>query len=91
MAGHPSVATSKRCLIILRKYWGKKLDGIRIDPLGETAIAFFQFHSTVKLRGREELYRPSGHVTMLFRHTRAGWRVIHYHESAPAAAAHAPR
>jgi ketosteroid isomerase-like protein len=65
----------------------KKIDGIRIDLLGDTAIAFFQFHSTVKLKGGEGLYRPSGRVTMLFRHTMAVWRAIHYHESALAAQA----
>ena len=75
----------------LEEMLGNKLDDIRIDPLGDTAIAFFQFHSTVKLRGREELYRPSGRVTMLFRHTQVGWLAIHYHESAHAAVAHAPR
>jgi hypothetical protein len=39
------------------------------------------------LEGRDELYRPSGRVTMLIRRTQAGWRAIHYHESALAAQA----
>ncbi len=65
----------------------KTIEDVRIDPLGDTAIAFFQFHSTVKLKGAEGLYRPSGRVTMLFRRTQAGWRAIHYHESAIAAQA----
>jgi len=65
----------------------KKIDDIRIDPLGDTAMAFFKFHSTVRLKGCDGLYRPSGRVTMLFRHTPNGWRVIHYHESALAAQA----
>ena len=63
----------------------KKIDGIRIDLLGDTAIAFFQFHSKVKLKGSEGLYQPGGRVTMLFRHTKARWRAIHYHESGLAA------
>lgn len=65
----------------------KTIDGISIDPLGDAAAAFFEFHSTVKLKGGEGLYRPSGRVTMLFRRTLAGWRAIHYHESALAAQA----
>jgi hypothetical protein len=65
----------------------KKIDGIKIDPLGDSAIAFFQFHSTGKLKGGEGLYRPSGRVTMSFLHTQVGWRAIHYHESALAAQA----
>jgi ketosteroid isomerase-like protein len=60
----------------------KEIDGIKIDPLGDTAAAFFQFHSTVRLKGRETLHRPTGRVTMIFRHTSSGWRAIHYHESA---------
>jgi len=71
----------------LEKMVAKKIDDIRIDPLGDAAIAFFQFHSTVKLKGGEGLYQPSGRVSMLFRHTQAGWRAIHYHESALAAQA----
>jgi ketosteroid isomerase-like protein len=71
----------------LEEMLAKKLDGIRIDPLGDAVIAFFQFHSTVKLKGGEGLYQPSGRVTMLFRRTQAGWRAIHYHESALAAQA----
>jgi ketosteroid isomerase-like protein len=60
----------------------KEIDGIKIDPLGDTAAAFFQFRSTVKLKGRETLHRPTGRVTMIFRRTSSGWRAIHYHESA---------
>jgi ketosteroid isomerase-like protein len=71
----------------LEKMAAKTIDGMRIDSLGDTAVAFFQFQSTVKLKGHEGLYRPSGRVTMLFRHTQAGWRAIHYHESALAAQA----
>jgi ketosteroid isomerase-like protein len=71
----------------LEEMVGKKIDSIRIDLLGNTAMAFFRFHSTVKLKGREGLYHPSGRVTMLFRRIQAGWRVIHYHESALAAQA----
>jgi ketosteroid isomerase-like protein len=65
----------------------KKIEGIRIDPFGDAAVAFFEFHSTVKLKGGAGLYRPNGRVTMLFRRTEAGWRAIHYHESALAAQA----
>jgi uncharacterized protein (TIGR02246 family) len=65
----------------------KKIDPIKVDAFGDAAAAFFEFHSTVKLKGGEGLYRPSGRVTMLFKRTQAGWRAIHYHESALAAQA----
>lgn len=71
----------------LEEMVAKKIDNITIDLLGDTAVAFFKFHSTVRLKGREALYEPSGRVTMLFRQTPDGWRVIHYHESALAAQA----
>lgn len=65
----------------------KKIDPIKVDAFGDVAAAFFEFHSIVKLKGGEGLYRPSGRVTMLFKRTRTEWRVIHYHESALAAQA----
>jgi ketosteroid isomerase-like protein len=71
----------------LEEMVAKQVDAIRIDLLGDTAMAFFQFHSVVKLKGHEGLFEPSGRVTMLFRHTQAGWRVVHFHESALAARA----
>jgi ketosteroid isomerase-like protein len=65
----------------------KTIDPLEVDVFGEAAAAFFEFHSIVKLKGGDELYRPSGRVTMLFHRTQAGWRAIHYHESALAAQA----
>jgi ketosteroid isomerase-like protein len=65
----------------------KDVYGIRIDALGDAAVAFFEFHSTVRLKGREALYRPTGRVTMILRRTPAGWRAIHFHESALGAVA----
>lgn len=65
----------------------KKIDPIKIDAFGDAAAAFFEFHSVVKLKGGEGLYRPSGRVTMLFKRTQTEWRAIHYHESALAAQA----
>lgn len=65
----------------------KKIDPINVDVFGDAAAAFFEFHSIVKLKGAEGLYRPSGRVTMLFRRAQTGWRAIHYHESALAAQA----
>jgi len=67
----------------LEQMLAKSVDNARIDVLGDTAFAFFQFHSKVKIRGREGQHELAGRATMLFRHTRAGWRVIHFHESAP--------
>jgi ketosteroid isomerase-like protein len=71
----------------LQEVSAKKLDEIRIDRLGDVAMAFFRFHSTVKRRAHEGIYEPSGRVTMLSRHAHAGWRAIHFHESALAAQA----
>lgn len=65
----------------------KKIDPIKVDAFGDAAAAFFEFHSIVKLKGAEGLYRPSGRVTMLFKRTQTVWRAIHYHESALAAQA----
>ena len=62
----------------------KNIESIRIDVSGDAAAAFFLFHSTVRIKGRKELYQPGGRVTMLFRRANAVWRVIHYHESARA-------
>jgi ketosteroid isomerase-like protein len=59
------------------------VDDLRIDVFGDTAAAFFQFRAKVKLKGHEGRHEPTGRVTMLFRRTPAGWRAIHYHESAP--------
>jgi len=44
----------------------KRIDRIEVDAFGDAAVAFFEFHSVVKLKGLEGLYRPSGRVTMLF-------------------------
>lgn len=65
----------------------KTIDPMKIDVFDDAAAAFFEFHSIVRLKGGEGLYRPSGRVTMLFKRARAGWRAIHYHESALAAQA----
>ncbi|MGH8200531.1 MAG: nuclear transport factor 2 family protein [Steroidobacteraceae bacterium] len=65
----------------------KRIEAIKVDVFGDAAVAFFEFHSVVRLRGGEGLYRPSGRVTMLFKRTQTGWRAIHYHESALAAQA----
>jgi ketosteroid isomerase-like protein len=67
----------------LEQMLAKSVDDVVIDVLGDAAAAFFQFHSKVKIRGREGQHKLVGRATMLFRHTPAGWRVIHFHESAP--------
>ena len=48
---------------------------------GRRCGRFFQFHSKVRIRGRKGQHELAGRATMLFRHTPAGWRVIHFHES----------
>ncbi|HEY6514699.1 MAG TPA: nuclear transport factor 2 family protein [Steroidobacteraceae bacterium] len=71
----------------LEKMVEKTIDPIKIDVFEDAAAAFFEFHSVVKLKKGEGLYRPSGRVTMLFKRAPTGWRAIHYHESALAAQA----
>jgi hypothetical protein len=66
----------------LEKVLAKALEDVRIDILGDTAIAFFRSHSRVKLRARAALHEPTSRVGMVFQRTTAGWRVIHFHESA---------
>jgi ketosteroid isomerase-like protein len=65
----------------------KDLSDIKIDVLGDTAIAFYTSRSSVKIKGRPTKYDPIGHVTMIFRRASEGWRVIHFHESARSAQA----
>jgi ketosteroid isomerase-like protein len=67
----------------LEKMLAKSVIDVRIDVLGDAGSAFFQFHSNVRIRGREGEHQLTGRATMLFRHTAVGWRVIHFHESAP--------
>jgi ketosteroid isomerase-like protein len=63
----------------------KEIKDLQIDILGDTAIAFFVCHASVKLRTRTALHNPSFRVTMIFQQTAADWRAIHYHESSLAA------
>jgi ketosteroid isomerase-like protein len=66
----------------LKKVFSKNLDDLKIDVLGETAIAHFTSRSIVRLKRRPTKYEPISHVTMIFHLTPDGWRAIHYHESA---------
>jgi hypothetical protein len=71
----------------LEKVWAKEIKDQKIDILGDTAIAFFIAHSSVKLKARAALHEPTFRVTMIFHRTAAGWRAIHFHESALSAQA----
>ena len=71
----------------LKEVVAKEVTDVQIDILGETAIAFFISHSSVKLRARAGLHEPTFRVSMIFQRTSAGWRVIHFHESALSAQA----
>jgi ketosteroid isomerase-like protein len=71
----------------LEKVFAKEIKDLKIDILGETAIAFFISHSSVKLKARAELHEPTFRVSMIFKRTPAGWRVIHFHESSLSAQA----
>ena len=71
----------------LEKVLTKEVKNLQIDILGDTAIAFFVSHSSVKLKARDALYEPTFRVSMIFQRTSAGWRAIHFHESALSAQA----
>jgi hypothetical protein len=71
----------------LEKVLAKEIKDVRIDILGESAIAFFLSHSSVKLKARPGLHEPTFRVSMIFHQTPAGWRVIHFHESSLSAQA----
>lgn len=71
----------------LEKVLTKEVKDLKIDVLGDTAIAFFISHSRVKLKARAELHEPTFRVSMIFKRAPAGWRTIHFHESALSAQA----
>jgi ketosteroid isomerase-like protein len=63
----------------------KCVEDVHIDVFGDTAIVFFTTHSIVRLKGRSTTYQPTARVTMIFHPSSAGWRLIHFHESAQSA------
>ena len=63
------------------------LHEVTTDPLGDAAVAYFRFVVKGMLKEHERPHQPVGRVTMLFRRTPHGWRIIHPHESALAASA----
>ena len=71
----------------IEKVLSKVLSDMRIDILGDTAIAFYISHTTVKLKRQAALHEITFRATMIFQYTTAGWRAIHYHESSLAALA----
>jgi ketosteroid isomerase-like protein len=71
----------------LERVLSKEVKDLKIDILGETAIAFFISHSCVKLKARTELHEPTFRVSMIFQWAQASWRLIHFHESALSAQA----
>lgn len=71
----------------LEKVLVKELKDLQIDVLGDTAIAFFVSHSSVKLKARAALHKPTFRVSMIFQRTSGSWRAIHFHESALSAQA----
>jgi ketosteroid isomerase-like protein len=71
----------------LEEVLAKEVRDLKIDLLGDTAIAFFISHSSVKLKSRAELHEPTFRVSMIFQRAPAGWRAIHFHESSLSAQA----
>ncbi|HZT04323.1 MAG TPA: nuclear transport factor 2 family protein [Steroidobacteraceae bacterium] len=71
----------------LDKVFAKEIKDLKIDILGDTAIAFFISRSSVQLKARAELHEPTFRVSMIFKRAPAGWRVIHFHESSLSAQA----
>src|SRR5471030_1871432 len=62
----------------LEKVVAKEITDVQIDILGDTAIAFFISHSSVKLKARAALHEPTFRVSIIFRRTPAGGRAIHF-------------
>lgn len=73
----------------LEKVVSKEVRDVQIDVLGDTAIAFFISHSIVKLKAHTSLHEPTFRVSIIFQRGAAGWRAIHFHESALSAQAKA--
>jgi ketosteroid isomerase-like protein len=71
----------------LEKVLAKEVTDLQIDVRGDAAIAFFVSHSSVKLKARAALHEPTFRVSVIFQRTSAGWRAIHFHESALSAQA----
>ena len=67
----------------LAKVAAMTLGDVAIDVFGDLAFAYCTFHFEGDVRGRPEPRIAEGRNTFLFRRTSLGWRVIHYHESAP--------
>ncbi|KAF0811155.1 hypothetical protein A167_00187 [Alcanivorax sp. S71-1-4] len=59
-----------------------QVSDLNIDLLGDVACAFFTFRFAGEMRGEPGPFQARGRNTVLFRRTGAGWRGIHYHESA---------
>ena len=59
-----------------------QVSDLNIDLLGDVAYAFFTFRFAGEMRGGPASFQARGRNTVLFRRTGAGWRGIHYHESA---------
>jgi ketosteroid isomerase-like protein len=59
------------------------LGDIAIEIFGDFAFAYCTFHFEGGVKGRSEPRIAEGRNTFLFRRAASGWRVIHYHESAP--------
>jgi ketosteroid isomerase-like protein len=71
----------------LEKVVAKKITDVQIDILGDTALAFFISHSSVKLKARVALHETTFRVSIVLRRASTGWRAIHFHESALSAQA----
>jgi hypothetical protein len=71
----------------VEKVESKEIRGLKVDIFGDVAIAFFISQSSIKLKTRAELHNPSFRVSMIVHRTSAGWRAIHFHESALSAQA----
>lgn len=60
------------------------IQDLEIDVLGDFALLCFDFTATVTFRSGSGA-SPAGRVSMVLKHQRDTWRIIHYHESARAA------
>ncbi|AJD46637.1 hypothetical protein S7S_01065 [Isoalcanivorax pacificus W11-5] len=83
LRGWPAIAAYyQRLTTLFSRVLLMQIGDLDIDLLGDTAYAFFTFRFVGEMHGEPGPFQTQGRNTVLFRRTGAGWRGIHYHESA---------
>jgi hypothetical protein len=56
-----------------------------IAVVDRVALVFSRLRTSIKIRDVEQTFDGEVRLSMGLRHTEAGWRLVHYHESRPVA------